>query len=1071
MKRISTLLFMGICMLLWQGALAQGTTTGNISGTVVDENNEPLIGATVVANHTPTGTMYGTITDVSGNYRFANIKVGGPYTLEISYVGYQDINQSDVYVGLGQHIRIDYIMQSSNVALDVVTVTGTATNAGQGSGASTQIRTEDIEMMPTTGRDLRDYTRLSPYYKESFGGGISIAGVNNRYNAIYIDGAVNNDVFGLAASGTNGGQTGISPFSPDILDQIQVVVSPYDVSLGGFAGGGINAVTKSGTNEWKGTAYFYTQNENLVGKTNQLLSDRTGSDREKVDEFTSNIYGASLGGPIVKNKVFFFGNVELQQDETPSPFDFGTYDGDSDQSKIDQLADKLRNDHGYDPGGYLGKTNTLDGLKLFGKLDINLNDKNKLTLRHQYTKAEETDPEASDNNEIHFENDGVFFPSVTNSTAAELNSTIGSKFSNNLIVGYTSVRDDRDPMGDDFPYVIIEDGDGDIELGSEQFSTANQLDQDIFTITDNFKIYNGDHTFTIGTHNEFISIYNLFIRQNYGVYRFASIDDFLNDAPAIEYDRSYSLVDNVTGDGSAAGGEFGAMQLGFYVQDEWAVNKNLTLTGGIRLDVPIITDDPDVHEGFAATLETISQHYDLSDAEAGKAPQGQLMLSPRLGFNYDVQGNNSTILRGGLGVFTSRIPFVWPGGMFTNNGITIGGLNERDINGDIVFIDDINGQYTNENFTVPSGQVDLFAGDFKYPQLFRGSLALDHDFGSGLSATVEGIYSKTLNNVDYTNVNSDPTVDFNWTGGPDNRPVFTRTSIDPAYSAIYLASNTDEGYTYSITGSVNKEFDFGVVAGLAYTYGDSEAKFEGTSSQNSSQWRGNFHVNGRNDSEIGRSDFSIGHRILGYINYTMDWAGDGNYATSVGLFYNGESGLPYSYVYNGSGARNLNNETGSTSRNRSLIWVPADRSEINLVATSDATVDEQWAALDKYIQEDDYLSENRGQYAEKNSNRAPFSNIFDLKIVQNLGVGVGGRNHRLQLSCDIENFLNLINPEWGIQYNNPFDYRLIDFEGYAADGTTPQFTFTEEDLGDDRFSIWDFGSRWAMRLGVRYIFD
>lgn len=1069
--------FFTICAMLLTASFAfgQGSTTSSMLGKVTD-GSEELIGANVFAVHVPSGTTYGGSTDLDGNYRIPGMRVGGPYKITISYTGFEDATYDGVYLSLGQPYRLDATIQETSIELGTITVTAQGGPAGGNIGSSTIIRSDDINRMPTLSRDLGDFTRLTPQSKASFGGGTSIAGVNNRYNAIYIDGAVNNDVFGLAANGTNGGQTGIAPISIDAIEQIQVVVSPYDVTLGGFAGGGINAVTKSGTNNLEGSAYYFNQNESLAGNTNGTLLNRLNEDLEPGDEdfneaeplaeFSQNLYGLSLGGPIVKDKVFFFFNGEIQQDETPVPFLFDTYRGNASEADLTNLRTRLISDYEYDPGDFGSKINELDGLRLFGKLDFNLNENNKLTVRHQYTKAEQLDVNGSGQFTINYNNNGVFFPSTTNSFATELNSIFGTKASNNFILGITTVRDDRDPIGSDFPYVVIFDEDAQIRLGSEQFSTANILDQDIVTVTNNFKLYKNAHTITIGTHNEFSSFRNLFIRQNYGVYEFSSIDAFLSGANADEFFRSYSLVDDVTGDDSEAAASFNALQLGLYIQDEWNASDKLTVTAGVRLDVPILLDDPSIHPSFnTTTLPVIADAYNLEGAIGGAMPEGQLMVSPRAGFQYT--GSETTTLRGGLGIFTSRIPFVWPGGAFINNGVTVGGVFLLDQ----PFESDIQKQPTDPNFTVPSGQVDLFTADFKYPQVFRASAAIDQVLPGGIIATLEAIYTKTLNNVIYTNVNSDPTVDFNWTGGPDDRPVFTRTSLDPQYESIYLASNTSEGDTYNVTASFAKDFDMGLNAYVAYTYGDANSLIEGTSSQNSSQWRGGFNVDGRNAPAFGRSDFSIGSRIIAAIGYDNSWGTNGLYNTGISVFYNGQSGDPYSYVYAQRDARNLNNETGSTSRNRSLIWIPADPSQINLIDDGDVTAAEQWEALNEFIEQDDYLSENRGGYAEKNGARAPFISQFDVRIAQSFGIKTGSTTNKLEISLDIFNFANLLNSEWGTIYSNPFDYQLINFEGYAADGTTPQFTFDDERRGNERFNIFDRGSRWRGRLGIRYTFN
>jgi hypothetical protein len=1046
-------------------------------GKVTDESGEVLIGANVVATHTPSGTTYGTITNESGQYSIPNMRVGGPYKIIISYIGYAEQSYENLFLKLGEPNNLTTKLGDSGIVIETVQITAKAGTLGKNVGAGSQITTENIENVPTLNRGLNDFLRLNPQSTTTSGSGISFAGTNNRYNAIFIDGAVNNDVFGLSDSGTNGGSTGISPVSIDIIDQLQVVLSPYDVSLGGFAGGGVNAVTKSGTNNFEGTAYYFLQNENMVGKTNKTLTKRTGAERTSLNPFSNKTYGLSLGGPIIKDKLFFFSNVEIQADDTPLPYDLGTYKGASKQASLDSLVDFTKTKYGYDPGSYLNQNDELKGLKLFGKIDYNINKNHTLTLRHSYTKAEQFDRFSSSANRINFANNGIFFPSITNSSALEIKSRFGNNTSNNLIIGYTRVRDDRDALGSPFPYVTIEDGSGSntITFGTEEFSTANKLDQDIFTLTNNFKIYKGSHTITLGTHNEYYDIFNSFIPQNYGSYRFKSIADFKNEK-AFEYRRSYSLVDEITGDKSQAAAALRAMQLGFYAQDEVKLSSKLNITAGIRIDIPVILDDPkeDVYLNSTA-LPKIATFYPIAkDVKAGKSPDGQIMFSPRVGLNYEA--SKSVNLRGGLGIFTSRIPFVWPAAMFNNNGLTQGTIQR--LNTETQFKANINEQYEDPNFKVPSGQINLFTPDFKYPQVFRANLGIDFDLPGGLNASLEGIYTKTLNNIAYTNINSDTTVSF-YLAGKDNRPVFNRKSIDPTYSEIYLASNTDQGHTYTLTGQVAKAFDFGLNATLAYTYGDASALSEGTSSQNSSQWRGQVHVNGRNFASFGRSDFATGHRVLGTLTYKLNWNNSKTSATTFSLIYEGQKSNPYSYVIAGSGARNLANETGSTSRNRSLIYIPKERTDINLVdykvGTTTITADEQWTKLNSFIESDSYLSSNRGGYAEKNSNWMPYVSFLDFAVRQDLGLKLGNKVHKLQFSVDIFNLANLLNPEWGTRYSvigdfNNFDF--LTFEGYEADKKTPKYTYKGTDKNDENaYNINDFSSRWRMRFGVRYIFN
>ncbi|MBK8484104.1 MAG: carboxypeptidase regulatory-like domain-containing protein [Saprospiraceae bacterium] len=1066
---------------------AQGVTTAQLFGQISDSKGSTLIAASIHAVHMPSGTSYGVYSRDDGRFNIPNMRVGGPYSIKITYVGFGEKNFENIFLELGENKKLNIALEESTTALAAVEIIAKVGTIGEISGTGTQISAEKISNIPTINRDIDDFLKLTPQ-ASSYSDGITFGGMNNRYNAIYIDGAVNNDVYGISSSGTNGGSTGISPFSIDIIDQLQVVLSPYDVSYGGFAGGGINAVTKSGTNEFHGTAYYFSQNESLAGKSNKTYADRYKLDRVKLNPYSESTYGFSLGGPILKNKLFFFANAEIQKDETPAPFDVVTYAGKSKAQDLENFRQALISKYNYDPGDYGNTSDNLDGLKLFVKLDYNLNDNNRVTFRHNYTKAEQYDRTAGSTNRINFSNSGIYFPSITNSTAIELNSRFKNKFSNNLILGFTSVKDDRDPIGGDFPYLIINDGgNNSIRLGSEEFSTANKLDQNIFTITDNFKIYNGAHTITIGTHNEFYDIYNLFIGQNYGTYTYDSLSGFLNNDKAKTYVRAYSLVDDITGDGSQAAGVFKAMQLGVYLQDDWEVTNRFRLTGGVRVDVPFITSDPKVDTFFNNTaLPKIQAKNDIANnIVAGQAPDGQILISPRIGFHYDLKNSNRHILRGGVGVFTSRIPFVWPGAIFTNNGLTLGRVTEANVPGGVTFVPTIGGQYTNPGFKIPSGQYDLFVKDFKYPQVFKANLGFDTKLPFDINLTIEGIYTKILNNVVYYQVNSDTTGSFNWSSSTDNRTVFPRKSIEATYSSVYVADNTNEGDAYTLTASLAKNFGFGLSALLAYSYGDANSLMDGTSSQNSSQWRGQISVNGRNNPTYGRADYAMGHRFISNLSYKINWFGKKNFATTISIFYEGKTGSPFSYVIGGTNGQNINNEVGSTSRNRSLIYIPKEKSDINLVdytsGTTTITADEQWTKLNDFIESDDYLSKNRGNYAEKNSNFMPFTSFLDLAIKQDLGININGKMHTFQLSADIFNLANLINSEWGVRYTVPGsdfnNYQLYTYEKLVADPnnankvTKPTFTYRGgNESGKKSLDILNGTSRWELRLGARYFF-
>ena len=1073
------LLFLTVIFAFITVAFATGqSTSSTINGRIVDEKGKALPGATVKVIHVPTGSIYGAAADMSGYYRIPNMNVGGPYKAEISFVGYEPFVKEGINLSLGQTMKLNVTLKLGAMTMAEVEVSGKRVRDfevfdGNRTGAETVINAEQVAALPTVNRDITDFARLTPQATVGDEGWISIGGINNRYNQIAIDGAVNNDVFGLAASGTNGGQTGASPISMDIIEQFQVTLAPYDVRNSGFAGASINAVTKSGTNKFKGTAYYLNRNENLAGVTPTEVED----DREKLADFSVNTYGVSLGGSIIKNKLFFFANAEQSKEETPLPFSFSNYTGDSDQAKLSHLTDFMKSQYGYDPGTYLDKVKRVESTKLFAKLDWNINENNKLMLRHSYTKNVLDDAGASSSRSLGFSNNYYQMPSVTNSTALELKSFFDD-YSNSLLVSGTFVRDDRDIKGDAFPTLRIYDGNGTLYLGPEAYSGANQLNQDILSITDNFQIYKGAHTVTVGFNGEFASVYNLFMRKTYGEYRFGSVDDFLNNATtsALQYERGYSLIDDLQEDGSAAAAELNVMQFGLYGQDEWQVNEDLKLTYGLRVDMPVFPTAPKVDDNFNnnTITELEGAGWNLQGAKAGEMPKPQLMFSPRIGFNWDLNGDQTTQLRGGVGIFTSRLPLVWPAGAYSNNGVSIGGVYYKSSAGnDIRFRADPYNQYKNSDFGYAEashgGQVDLFASDFKYPQMFRANFAVDQKLPWGMVGTLEGIYSKTLNNMLYYNVNVDPDPDFVMAGA-DNRPHYDASALDDDYTRIMLGTNTNKGYTYNITAQVQKPFDNGLTASIAYTFGRSMSVNDATSSQNSSQWRYMENVNGLNDLDVSISDFDIGHRINGFLMYEVEFLD--HLKSKFSLFYNGQSGRPFSYSYDDYGDMNGEGENAGN-----LIYIPAAQSEINLVdIVKDGVVTKsaaaQWAELEAFIDGEKSLSDHKGEYAERNGARTPFTHIFDFKFTQDVYVNVSDRKQTLQFTFDIFNLGNLLNNDWGRRYYvSNANYNLIDFKGFAADGKTPEFQFSAPN--GDVWNVDDSGvnsSRWQAQIGVRYIF-
>ena len=1071
-----------VALLMTAVAFSQGVTTSSIGGKVTDATEEPLLGANVVALHVPSGSKYGSITDFDGYYRIANMRVGGPYRITISYVGFNNYVQEGVYLNLGQTERINRVMSESATALDEVVVT--AINDGFNSnktGTETNVSARDIATLPAASRSIADFVRITPQAQITEGNdgfSISLGGQNNRYNAIYIDGAANNDVFGLAGSGTNGGQTGVNPLSVDAIASFQVNIAPFDVRQSGFSGGSINAVTRSGSNEFEGSVYGFLRNQSLVGKTPpELVGD--DEERESVDDFSALTYGLRIGGPLIKDKLFFFVNYERQDDETPQPFNISNYTGRSSQGEIDGLSNFLQSTYGYNPGIFDNNTRTLLSNKLTAKLDWNINDNHKLSLRHGYVSGDNLEARNSGNRNIGFINGSESFITTTNSTALELNSTFGNNFANNLIVTYTSVRDDRDPLGDPFPTVDIQDGGGTISFGAEPFSTANLLNTDLTTITNNFEIYAGKHTVTLGANLEFANVKNLFFAFNYGDYTFedqfdddgnllsSGLNQFLTNQNADVYQHGYSLVGTgVTGDESAGSADFKTFQAGFYVQDDIQLTDNFKATLGARIDIPYWRDGS-VNEDFnTRTIPLLEANgKNLQGAKVGQGVQGVSHIAPRLGFNWDVNGNRKTQVRGGIGVFTSRLPLVWPGGTYNNNGIT-GGFN---FEFGRPFEADINNQFEDPapGSGGVGGNIDLLAADFKLPQVVKYNIAIDQKLPVwGLIGSVDFLYTDVITDIYYENLNLGAPIGSYQ--GADNRPFYNRSDeIDDTYQRIILASNTGGGNATNLTFGLKKPFQNGFSGQVFYTFGESNKVFDGTSSQNSSQWRNIQTVNGKNSRiPVSRSDFALGNRISANFSYELAWSE--NVKTTFGVFYEGVQSGPYSFTYR-EGRDILNDD----SRDNALMYIPADASEI-VFSGDDAEQAAQYARLETFINSLDYLKENRGGYAERNSTRGPWSHVVDLKLLQDFSFNVGKKKHTFQISADIFNFTNLVNKDWGKR--KFISSNVSPLQTVSTNGT-PVFSINNGDVNDDGTpdieQLDDNGlqsSRWQAQLGLRYSF-
>ncbi|HEX4957721.1 MAG TPA: carboxypeptidase regulatory-like domain-containing protein [Lacibacter sp.] len=1101
MPKLRKLLLSVLALFMMLAAGAQ-VTTSNLSGIVLSDKKEPLAGASVRATHKPTGSVYSTQTNARGSFNIPNVAPGGPYTVEVTYTGFATFKQENIFLNLGETSSLEFDMSPNAKVLTEVVVSGSRqVRSGKG-GVETTIGRDRMANLPAVGRQLTDFIRLTPQARVTYGGGISIAGQNNRYNQLMIDGAVNNDVFGLSETGANGGQTGSPPISIDAIDAFQVGVSPYDVSLGNFTGGSINATTKSGTNTLTGSAYFVHRNDGMTAKTPTGPKELA----TRVPDFKANTFGVTLGGPIIKNKAFFFVSYERQDDERPQPFDPSTFRVSTFRDTIARILTKL-NSFGYNPGDWENIPDLVKSDKVAAKFTFNLSSKHKLNASYRYTSSERSLTSPSTSGIIRFFNTGYLFPSTTNSASLELLSNFTSKTSNKLLITYTKVNDDRDPLGPDFPRVTLNSANNtQYVFGTEEFSTGNQLIQNNVALFDEFKWNLGKgHQLKAGVDMEFSKSYNLFIRQNYGSYTYNTVQDWIDNARPATYNRSFSLIDNKSGDGSAAAAKFNTLRMGVFLADQWDVTNDFQLNYGIRFDNFEFLTTPQTDTFFNNyAISQISQYWDLRGARSGLRPQAQLSLSPRIGFTYNLRDEKLKI-RGGIGLFTGRIPLVWPGGAYNNTGVNVGGinLNSSAINAlpNFTFRPDPFNQYlpqdVGQTFRPPSGQVDLIDPNLKLPKVLKTSLGFDKDLGQRWSLQIDFLYQKNINEVDYKNVFGFKGLQniYGQTTYLSNSTTYNRIDMNgtvagfqnPYSEGIFLITNArgKKGYSYNFSVAVDKAFSKNWAFNASYSYGDSYSVFDGTSSQNNSNWRFMETSTGRSDLVRSRSDFAQLHRFNAYFSKKFSYLNN-NLATTLTLFYNGQSGSAYSYTYSRSllyDRNGVNNETND------LIYVPRDLADWQRVAVPFTTggvtysVEQQWAAFNAYIENDKYLRTRRGQFAERNAAVLPFAHTIDARIQQDFVIKTGGVSNKFSVIFDMFNFTNFISRKWGRIYRTPGvdQYALLTVENtnYASTLVNgqlkPNISYrnlsgrTAADVLDLQAGAYN-STRWRGQITLRYSF-
>jgi hypothetical protein len=692
---------------------------------------------------------------------------------------------------------------------------------------------------------------------------------------------------------------------------------------------------------------------------------------------------------------------------------------------------------------------------------------------------------------VNFYNNGVLFPNKTNSLSAELKSAFKNGASNKMLFTYTGVVDDRSQIGEPFPRVTIVDGSGQIVFGSEEFSTSNLLKQTNWNFLDFYKFNVNKHAFTVGVDLELSKSYNVFIRQNFGSYRFGSLNDFLTEKAPIEYFRSFSVLDQTTGDNTKAAASFNTGRASAFINDEIRYSDNLTVNYGIRADYTKFLSTPLEDKYFNFFTPQI---YDFNGARSGSIPDPRVSISPRIGFTYKMPEENLTI-RGGLGMFTGRVPLVWPGGVFNNNGQSVAGIAITDTgsirrNG-IVFRPSPTGQYTPADLGLTTssarGEMNLISKNFNLPKLFRASLAVDKKLRDNWSITVEGSLSKNINEIYYRRLDIEKPI--GQLTGPDNRFIYNNArqltwasgggvtvGSRPPYTGVFLLENQPyygrSGFAYNFTASIDKSWSDGFSFNVFYTYGSSFVTNEPTSSQNSSQWRFMETVNGRNDVQRSRSDFDLGHRVSAFVAKKFTYA-KGALASTISLVYNGQSGNPFSYTYSNGPVR----DWGPTESN-DLIFVPTTAQIKGMTFISNSTFPlsaaQQAQALEDYISQDKYLKSRRGQYAERNGGRLPFTNIVDIKFLQDFNVKVFDKKYQFQLTYDVFNFTNMLNRNWGRTYFMSNDqFAIIRYQGVNG-STTPSYSFSpirnNTPWGISSSVQPSFSARWVSQLGLRFKF-
>lgn len=1093
-------------------------TTSSITGSVKMPDGKPLEGANITATHEPSGTVYKSVSNKQGIFSLPGLRIGGPYTVKVEYVGFATQSYSDISLRLGEPYDIQVSLTETAGTTQSVTVRGIAKKLStEKNGPTTVLGSREIVNMPTVSRSLTDITRLTPQ-----AGGGSGANSNNfggrdgRYNNLKVDGVNLNNNFGLDNNPQPGG--GRPPISLDAFDQVSISTTPFDVRQSGFTGAAINAATKSGTNTFHGTAYSYYTSQDFNGK-------KVGSyDLGSLSKRNNKIYGGSFGGPIIKDKLFFFVNGEYEKSSNPGPAYYpagGSGTGTQSNTPVadmQKVSDYVKSKYGYDVGAYQN-TPPFEGddWRLLAKLDWNINVNHKLTLKYTtftnnndwntlnsgsipngggFSVTGRTGTVGSLPNSRYGTQSMAFFNSnygikhTVRTYSAELNSRFSSRLSNQFLFTITRNRDTRvSPGGTFFPTVDIFNGSGQnyISLGTDPFTANNDVINNVTSILDNLTYYAGKHTITAGISYEYQKLGNMFMPGAASYYAYNSLNDFLNDAAPAYYAWTYSLLPGTPNPYSA---NLKTGQWGLYVQDEIKVNDYLKVTAGIRADKVNYLEDPIGNPQIDA-LYLPNKNGDFVHYSTSKWPSSPVIFSPRVSFRWDALHDRSLIIRGGTGLFTGRFPLVWLTNMPSNAGmVQYGGrITDKSVLANIKFNTNPT-TYSNlftptpnqplTNPVIPSGYFALIDKDFRFPMTWSTDFAIDKSLGNGFTATFEATFTKDLNALNVRNSNLKPADSVFYEGG------YTRPRYTPSYNKYYNGSysaytleTSSKGYSANFTFQLSKSFSKGFYGSVAYVYTIAKSISGLSSAQANSLWTFNPNIGTGNSVELGNSQYFVPHRVVANLSYRLEYAK--HMASTFSLFYAGSSQGNLTYTVNGD----LNNDGKSADQ----MYIPANEGEMNFTALTVGsgnnavtfTPGQQKAAFEEFINNSSYLKNHRGQIAQRNAAFYPWYNQLDFSFLQDFYITTGKTKHTLQFSATILNFANLLNHSWGVLKSytsiNPLVYKSIGSDGrpvytwstlsVSQDGgktTTPQLI--TRPFQDNR----SVSSTWQMQLGLRYSF-